>query len=200
MTGTVSNIIGLHVRIVLTNDVIHEGLIFAYEPTLGIVVLQSPSTTPASSSSSASSAAAPSNTSNGPSASSSNSKHDFHLLKVGVIKEATQTSNNALIHLDELGSVAAEGSGSKTVPVGYKDLVQVGPVNVEKMAAKHYQAVKAENERMAKIGVGVSETAQIGVIEMAPWLSGSLVLRLAVNGGIFNRESKILYPKPMHAA
>jgi hypothetical protein len=177
VSASTSNILGLHVRLVLTNDVVKEGLIYAYEPNLGIVVLQSPSSSASSTPNPPSSSTAATNGSVVSSNSSTIGKNDFHIIKVGFIKEATQTSNNALIHLDDCGAViesesseSSSTNGKTTVPEGYKDLVQIGHVPMEKLNAKFYNAVKTEHERLAKIGVGVSETAQVCTLMMLIYL------------------------------
>ncbi|KAJ3226491.1 protein with role in RNA processing [Clydaea vesicula] len=69
-----SPIIGLKVKLITTSDIVYEGLVYAYEPTINLLVLQEIKLT----------------------STSKKKQHNFHLLKLSFIKEILKsTSNNS---------------------------------------------------------------------------------------------------------
>ncbi|KAJ3194935.1 hypothetical protein HK101_001545 [Irineochytrium annulatum] len=177
-------LLGTHVRATV-NATVYEGLIFAYDPSMGLLVLQSnpsnasPSTATANASASSSSSSSnhTAAAANGPSAkpSAAQTRPDFHVLKTTFISEIVVASTgNALLlaNIDEQHFGPTEtsaGSGAGAVGGangddkgggGYAALVPVGPVPLDRILAREHAALKAETERVMKIGVGVSREGQ----------------------------------------
>ncbi|KAJ3325542.1 protein with role in RNA processing [Blyttiomyces sp. JEL0837] len=172
MTLSGNEAVGQHVKIVLTNDAVYQGLIFAYEPSMGILALQSLPTAPTSSSASesnanstsasASNTAAASSSSNGlPPNNQQQQKHDFHILKIASVKEVTRIKSAESTPPSVTAAGASGGAETDNHGANYSaDLVPIGVVSMEKMLAREHAAVKAEIDRKMKIGVGVTAIAQ----------------------------------------
>ncbi|KAI8853192.1 anticodon-binding domain-containing protein [Chytridium lagenaria] len=158
--GAASSILGYRVRVTLITDDVKEGLVFAYEPVLGILVLQSQPITPPAADSSL------------PSPSPS-VRPDFHIIKVGSIKDvvtllttgdAAKDGNgpeeNATSKGTANGTENVWTSGKKFSSTAPSTLLPVNHVPIEKILAREHSVLKAEADRIAKIGVGVTDDAQ----------------------------------------
>lgn len=107
-----------------------EGWVYTYDEATNCVVLQSLA------------AEAP----GGHGRAAKSGKFDFHILKVSALKDVAVTAPPA--------SAAVSSPGDTSV------LVPAGTVNVDKVIARENSAVKAEAQRVARIGVGVTKEAQ----------------------------------------
>ncbi|KAI9325781.1 anticodon-binding domain-containing protein [Zopfochytrium polystomum] len=210
---TPSDAVGQHVRVTLINDSTRDGFIYAYDPSVGLLALQSAPVPAPSSHSSSSSAVSSSNAtkpngsqpqqpptshSSSHTAASASNLHDFHLLKVAAIKDVKRLAvPPGLSAADADADAAAAATASSATGSSWADdvddssptaaapptpaasagaaaaaaahaatrarpglLVPVRSVNVDKVQAREKAAVRGEMERLAKIGVGVSELAQ----------------------------------------
>ncbi|KAJ3217875.1 hypothetical protein HDU67_007161 [Dinochytrium kinnereticum] len=160
--GAAASVLGNKVRVTLVTDAVHEGLIYAYEPLLGILVLQSqPTTSPAAA---PDSGAAPTSHS----LLSNTTRPDFHIIRVGTIKDVLTISTYDASA--EGGPPKKEGSangfaeavtGKRHTPLPIpKTLFPVNYVPIEKALAREHAIHKAEAGKIAKIGIGVTEDAQ----------------------------------------
>ncbi|KAI8799623.1 anticodon-binding domain-containing protein [Cladochytrium replicatum] len=72
-------------------------------------------------------------------------KYDFHILKVNYVKDVQPIEPK---------------NGEKPAGAGEKGLVPVTFVPIEKMQQREHVAIRAEKEKLAKVGVGVTDEAQ----------------------------------------
>ncbi|KAI8802804.1 anticodon-binding domain-containing protein, partial [Cladochytrium replicatum] len=72
-------------------------------------------------------------------------KYDFHILKVNFVKEVQPIEPK---------------NGENPAGSGEKGLVAVTFVPIEKMLQREHVAIRAEKEKLAKVGVGVTDEAQ----------------------------------------
>ncbi|KAI8930313.1 anticodon-binding domain-containing protein [Entophlyctis helioformis] len=156
-----------------------QGQIFAYQPELGMLVLQGLA---AASSNGSSAAATPKATaSNGSSNATNSNAFDFHVLKLAGIKLVVPakpaTAASAAAAAADGGakptSTSAAASPSRSpvpgstatlappvAPVPLPPLVPITHIPLDQLKLRTIQAVRAEMERNAKIGVGVDREAQ----------------------------------------
>ncbi|KAJ3106407.1 hypothetical protein HDU97_006392 [Phlyctochytrium planicorne] len=141
------SVLGNKVRVTLVTNEVHEGLIFAYEPLLGILALQS------------------SPSIQGQAQGQDSERPNFHIIRIPGIKDVTTLSTHDSTSEDSDAAVkkdgAANGESSYPGKRNYPATLQpVGYVPIDKVLAREQALLKSEAERVAKIGIGVSDEAQ----------------------------------------
>ena len=86
----------------------------------------------------------------------------FHLDTQGGLVILQESSNSIhMLQLARIQSVVCKLPGQASVPNPLPSLVQITHVPLDKLQERERLALKAEKERNAKIGVGVSKEAQV---------------------------------------
>ena len=141
------------VRLTTIIDDTYEGTIFAYDPiTHTVSIAQHCSSTASSSSPTAS----PNGTSTPPILNTSIPPVDYRIIKISFLKEVTVLARGTPAPPQTSPSVAP------TSPIGPFGSLRphISPVNLPNVLARENAAVRAQSERFATRGVGVTKEAQ----------------------------------------
>ncbi|KAG0326104.1 hypothetical protein BG000_001534 [Podila horticola] len=168
-SGSIEWVLGKHVKVVTQSDEVFEGQVYAYDVLMNCVSV-TPAVTP-------SVYYSPSASNNGSNNGTVRPRYDFRILKINYIKDVTPitpSSSSEQSGVTSSPSISTKSNNGSVVTSPNPDSVDsnitnniystvvpaVGYIQLDKIQQREQQAIREAQVAAARIGVGVSSSAQ----------------------------------------